>query len=362
MNTTFENATDKLSFPIQIEKSDFRDKYSTDYNTRLIKDLSQDAIRLDEINPGDGLQFILSKAPQIKDWRDMMKTDASHCLAPFYRPDKDWHTQSGEPVAPETMLWLTDQMLGKELRWRAATEQQLLEDEFDEPNQKALILACGGGYYPIAAAKAKQHNNPNLTMIDINDRSVRRTKALAREQGVSARAFSRDVLHMKGFRTEDFGSFFTRLLIKGQLPLASRKIVGSDYDLTTTVGLSMYLPDEIFPYTVSKKLNMGSMNLNLSASVPKNGLSQTIDSMWNHTKPGGSILFDTMLPPDLSTDSGQAAEIQGKIIQMMGWPAFHMRSINETLSMINQSNQVNPSAVQIIKSPDEMFALFKLSK
>lgn len=338
----------------------YTDRFSSLKSKEHVEEVSRSAVSMNDVN--SGLKIILDDAPQIADWQRLAKYNAWLSLVPFYSPDADWHTQSGEKVRPETYVWLTDQMLGRELRWRAAVEKKLLSDDFQTAQAKALILACGSGYQPILSAYDNKTKKPELTMLDFNANAIKHAKNLAKKYGVKADFFVRDALHVKDFSHDNFGSIAARVMsTKRPTPISLRNIK-KNFSSVTMIGLSMYLPDDNFPYMIEKQKKLRSnTNLKLKIEVEKRGLKQMIQTMWNHTASGGHISFDIIQQPDFSTENGNRADLQNRVIELMGWPSFKLRSIEHTIEIIDELS-INPRSIDIYRSPEDFFAIFKLKK
>lgn len=354
------------------------DKFATPKKTAFVSRVSKEAVSIDELPNssesaddhinGQGLQHIIAIAPQIADWQKMFKKNAWLSLGPFYRPDGDWRTQKGELLRQDTRDWLTDQLLGKELRWRAALEEELLLDTFSISGSTALILACGSGIYPIKAAHRcqesisdldrKQYKKPHLTMVDINPRAIKFVKDFANTQTVRVNVIARDILHTKGFNRDNLNSIIARFIKEGKFPPVSMKRIAPEYNIVTMIGLSMYLPDNNFSYGLTKKLKIGSTRISVLAEPEKLGMIEVIKKMWSHAR--DAVIFDIVRKPDSSLGS-EAVRLQHKVIEMMGWPTFQLRTVDDVLRMIAESG-INPSSIEIYESPLDFFIVFKINK
>ena len=349
------------------------DAFATPELSRLVTSASKDAALINQeyidrggvIAEGNnpGLDYILEKAPQIADWREVARDNPWLALGPFYRPNEDMRDIEGNSTSfePETKAWLTDQLLGSELRWRAAEETNILKECFlDKSNANALILACGSGFYPICAAHDVRSeypgNNHSLQMVDINARVKPHIERLASKRGIDTKVFIRDILHMRGYRTDNFGSLAVRSMMNRKLqPVDNFRQSIKPADITTMIGLGMYVPRYDFMY---KKTIAGR-----EVGIMKKGLEESVGAMIDYTKPGGTIMFDVMKRPNNET-LDDPVYLQHRVIEMMNcWPKFQLYGENEVLDMIDQSEFSSKIRdINIESSPGDLFEVFTLRK
>ena len=355
-----DNHKRKTNLNVEYMDFSFEDKFSSPEMTAHIEEISRQAVSMDDEKTG--LDIILHDAAQIADWQKLAKDNAWLSLVPFYRPDADWHTQSGDKVRPKTTAWLTDQMLGRELRWRAAIEQKLLTDDFQTLQSKTLILACGSGYQPIFSASLNKAKKPKIMLLDFNANAIKHAKKLAKNHGVKVKTFVRDAVHLKDFKHDNFESIAARVMRHKRLTPVSLRGIKYDFNSVTMIGLSMYLPDEDFPYQIEKQKRLRSGgNLKIEIEVMKKGLKRMIQTMWDHTASGGWVTFDIIQRSDPVSENGRRAKLQHQVIQLMGWPSFQLRSIDQTLAIISDL-PIDPKEVRVYRSPEDFFAIFKLKK
>jgi hypothetical protein len=317
---------------------------------------------IDERN-NPGLDYILGMAPQIADWRRLFTISPSLALEPFYNPGANLLSPA-MPLEASAREWLTDQQLGIGLRNRYKIEQQILgetlntifENHNEHPN--VLVMASGRGRGPITAAvayKKKYGASPNLTLVDIDETALARSEGIARDSDITTVCcISRDIIHTRGFMSENIPSIAARTLLRGKIPKISfTSLKFHHYDIIDTIGFMMYLPMDNWKYEFEKKV----FGKRLRGSVLKVGACEYLNRLACNIKPGGYIIFDSVNNCDVGTKKGMEQQLQLDVIDIMRWQKLRTSDEADNLKLI-QDADINPQWVSIDRDPSGLFSIY----
>jgi hypothetical protein len=254
--------------------------------------------------------------------------------------------------------------LGIGLRNRYKIEQQILDKTlnmiFENCNEhpNVLVTASGRGRGPITAAvayKKKYAASPNLTLVDIDETALNRSAGIAHDSDITTvRHISRDIVHTRGFMSENISSIAARTLLRGKIPkisLASLKV--RHYDVIDTIGFMMYIPVNNWKYKFEKKV----FGKKLSGSVRKIGACEYLKRLARHVKPGGYIIFDSVNNGDNSTKKDRERQLQLDVINIMRWQKLRTSGEADNLKLIQDAG-ITPQWVSIDRDPSGLFSVY----
>ncbi|MCL2451404.1 hypothetical protein FWD20_00755 [Candidatus Saccharibacteria bacterium] len=351
---------------------DFQDEHSTPETRAHIVGVSEEAaaanrefkasggVISDLNNPG--LEVLLKDAPQLLDYQRLIKLNMGAAMMAFYDPFGHHEVPVlGENFDEATIRWATDQLFGMGLRWRGGLEASLLEEDLLTGAEKALILGCGAGHYPIQAVRKLMSegcdlSSTQLTLVDNNNLSIRQV----REAGLTLppgliTAVPRDVLHERGYRRDHLTGILGRWLMYGVRPIVSGRKIGDDYGAVTDFGLiGCYLP----PNDFKARAKLGP----IAIAATKKGGDASLRSMWEHTSHAANnqrsvTVNSIVVPPEGSR--GDAARLQHELIEVIDWPALRLTPESEMLGRI-ALNCPGVQQVEIHYDPNGIFVIYKI--
>jgi hypothetical protein len=376
---------DEFATPEVSERVEYEMRVAAEKN---IDEIKRGNVINEDYNPG--LDHILSKAPQIAEWRKLIKISPSLALEPFYYPGSRL-LRPGRPAEQSALDYLTDQQLGVALRNRAKIERVNLSSIFEKSLKVAdslpegLIMAAGRGRTPIISAvdTIMEHNvSPRLTLLDIDRHALETAEYIAQDTGFTDLiTIDRDIMQINGFQKENPVDVLKRSFIKGKMAKISLQSIPKGYfNVATLIGITPYIPDDNWNFKYNKKL----LGRTISGEAPKAGVQQLLSNIYDHVKLGGQVIFD-VINPDLASgryspdDKGQSIEawcnlprkrryqeIGGRFLQlyitdMMGWDK--MRTVPEVavLDMIEKTG-INTDKVTIMRDPTGFFSFYSIHK
>jgi SAM-dependent methyltransferase len=379
-------------FDVTVEMPEITDRFATpevsrcvEYHQHVAADLNMEerlkGNSVDEDN-NPGLDHILSIAPQIAEWRALIPISPSLALEPFYHPG-DHLLRPAVPIEESAREWLTDQQLGIALRNRMKLKTDILKSIFAELASRAkgnrsgieaLILAGGRGRAPLTAAIAcekKTGTSPHLTLVDIDRDALLRSELVAEDSGFdNLTVIDRDIMQLDGFENESMVSVIKRSLLKRKRArLSARGIAQNSFDMTTAIGIKMYIPDDNWQYQYRTTI----FGREVAGVADKIGALKLLRHMGRVTKPGGYILFDAINPnmavgrhhstgksggedPD-----GDERFVQLEITDLMGWKILRTSTELQNLDLIARSG-IEVDNVKIIRDPSGFFSLYLIRK
>jgi hypothetical protein len=208
---------------------------------------------------------------------------------------------------------------------------------------------------------------PHLTVVDIDGGALGHAETIARDSGFeNLTTIDRDIMQLDGFATEKFIDVLKRSFLKGRMAkICTQRLAPEGYDVTTAIGIKMYIPDEVWKLKYSKEV----LGRQVAGEVEKIGSMGLLQNMYHHTKPGRWMLFDA-INPNMSRgrygdyDFGGDDEerfVQLDITDMMGWDRLRTSTERENLDLIRRAG-IDVDAVRIIRDPSGFFSLYLVHK
>jgi SAM-dependent methyltransferase len=309
--------------------------------------------------------------PQMDIWRSIMLDSKRGPLAleNVYDPGHS-RLPDGNLWDPNAQIWLTYLPISIALNERGRLEKSLLKENVKRAiaqysEAEVLALGVGSAKYLIDGAKKLQTEGArfSLTAIDLNDTTIKFALKRARDFGLRKKefnAFTRDLLSLSGFVSENAKSVLGRFLINGSVPRFSlQRLPLKYYDLVTEIGFAGdYLPIDNFNYD----FEITTFGMNKHGSMEKSGFRQHIADTWKLVKPGGRLLTETLSPYDVHDKKQQPIDTYQFLNSCIRWIGLRPKSRDVMLQAFRDAGLEGLKRVQIHHAPSGMPVLYELEK